>query len=181
MIDQYPLPRTENILASLAEGEKFTTLDLCQAYLHMEMSDESKKYLTINTHKKLYQFNRLVFWVASAPAIWQRSMGQILQGIPGVHCILDDMIMTGQNYTEHLQNLESVFDQLQKYNLKVNLEKCQFLQEKVEFCGHQIDKQGIHQTEDDIKKPLVKHHVLRMSHRYLFNIETPTPTSRKRC
>ena len=63
------------------------------------MSDESKKYLTINTHKGLYQFNRFVFGVASAPAIWQRSMEQILQGIPGVHCILDDM-MTGQNDTE---------------------------------------------------------------------------------
>ena len=61
------------------------------------------------------------------------------------------MIVTEQNDTEHLQNLESVFDQLQKYNLKVNLEKYQFLQEKVEFCGHQIDKQGIHQTEDKIK------------------------------
>ena len=35
-------------------------------------------------------------------------MEQILQGIPGVHCILDDMIVTGQDGTEHLQNLESV-------------------------------------------------------------------------
>ena len=70
MVDQYPLPRIEDILASLAEGEKYTTLDLHQAYLHMEMSDESKKYLTINTHKGLYQFNRLVFGLASAPAIW---------------------------------------------------------------------------------------------------------------
>ena len=73
----------------------------------MEMSDESKKYLTINTHKELYQFNRLVFGAASAPTIWQRSMEQILQGISGVHCILDDMIVTGQNDPEHLQNLES--------------------------------------------------------------------------
>ena len=144
MVDQYPLPRIKDILASLAEGEKFTKLDLHQAYLHKEMSDESKKCLTINIHKELYQFNRLVFGVASAPAIWQRSIEQMLQRVPGVHCILDDMIVTGQNNTEHLQNLESVFDQLQKYSLKVNLEKCQFLQEKVEFCGNQIDKQGIH-------------------------------------
>ena len=73
------------------------------------MSDESKKCLTINIHKELYQFNQLVFGVASAPAIWQHSIEQMLQGVPGVHCILDDMIVTGQNDTEHLQNLESVF------------------------------------------------------------------------
>ncbi len=142
MIDQYPLPRIEDILSSLSEGEKFTKLDLCQAYLHMEMSEESKKYLTISTQKGLYQFNRLVFGVASSPAIWQHSMEQILQAIPGVHCILDDMIVMGRNDTEYLQNLESVLAQLHKYNLKVNLEKCEFLQDKVVYCGHQIDKQG---------------------------------------
>ena len=84
MIDQYPLSRIEDILSSLSEGEKFTKLDLRQ-----EMSEESKKYLTINTLKGLYQFNRLVFGVASASAMWQRLMEQILQGIPGVE-------MTGQ-------------------------------------------------------------------------------------
>ncbi len=66
----------------------------------------------------------MVFGVASAPAIWQRLMEQILLGIPGVHCIVDDMFVTGRNDTEHLQNLESVLAQLHKYNLKVNLEKC---------------------------------------------------------
>ena len=149
VVDQYPLPRIEDILASLSEGEKVTKLHLRQAYLHMEMSEESRKYLTI--HKGLYQFKRLVFGVASAPAIWQRTMEQIFQGIPRVHCILDDMIVSGKDDAEHLQNLESVLAQLQKYNLKVNLAKCQFFQEKVEYCGHQIDKHGIHQTEEKIK------------------------------
>ena len=50
MVDQYPLPRIEDILASLSEGEKFTKLDLRQAYLHMEMSDKSERYLTVKTH-----------------------------------------------------------------------------------------------------------------------------------
>ena len=46
MVDQYPLPRIEDILASLAKGEKFTTLDLCQAYLHMEMSDKTQRIIS---------------------------------------------------------------------------------------------------------------------------------------
>lgn len=54
-------------------------------------------------------------------------MEEILQAIPGVHCILDDTIVAAKNDTEHLQNLESVLIQLQEYNLKVNLEKCHFL------------------------------------------------------
>ena len=59
--------------------------------------------------QRIISVNQLVFGVASAPAIWQHSIEQMLQGVPGVHCILDDMIVTGQNDTEHLQNLESVF------------------------------------------------------------------------
>ena len=59
------------------------------------MEDESKEYLALNTHKGLYRLNRLAFGVASAPAIWQRSMDQLLQGIPDTHCILDDILITG--------------------------------------------------------------------------------------
>lgn len=72
------------------------------------MEEKSKAYLTINTHKGLYRYNRLLYGVASAPSIWQRTMDQILQGLPGVHCILDDMIVTGKTDKEHLRNLDSV-------------------------------------------------------------------------
>ena len=150
-VDQYPLPRIEDVFASLADGEKFTKIDLRQAYLHMEMEEESKKYLTVNTHKGLYQFNRMLFGIASAPAIWQRTMEQILQGIPSVQCILDDMIITGKNDAEHLNNLESVLSRLQQYQLKANLDKCQFFKDEIDYCGHKIDKNGIHKTEEKVK------------------------------
>ena len=68
----------EDTLATLAGGKKFSKLDLRQAYLQMEMEEDSKKYITINTHKGLYQSNRLVFGVASAPAVWQRTMDRVL-------------------------------------------------------------------------------------------------------
>ncbi|VDI51047.1 Hypothetical predicted protein [Mytilus galloprovincialis] len=86
-VDQYPLPRIDDIFASLSGGEKYSKIDLRQAYLQLEMKEESKKYLTINTHRGLYQYNRMLFGVASAPAIWQRTIDQILQGLTGVQCI----------------------------------------------------------------------------------------------
>ena len=43
----------------------------------------------------LFQNNRLMFGITSAPAIWQRTMDQILEETSGVSCILDDMILTG--------------------------------------------------------------------------------------
>ena len=107
-VDQYPLPKVEDIFASLAGGKKFTKLDLKNAYLQMEVHENDKKYLSINIHKGLFRYNRLSFGIASAPAIWQGTMDQILQGLNGVKCILDDMVITGKNDQEHLHNLDSV-------------------------------------------------------------------------
>ena len=52
--DQYPLPRIDDIFASLSEGQHFSKIDLAQAYLQTELEESSKKYLTINTHKGLF-------------------------------------------------------------------------------------------------------------------------------
>ena len=119
-VDQYPLPRIEDIFASLAGGQKFSKLDLRQAYLQCEVEEESRKLSTINTHRGLYTYNRLVFGIASAPAIWQRAIDQVLQGVPNVQCILDDMIITGKNDQDHLKTLETVFEILKCFGLRVN-------------------------------------------------------------
>ena len=77
-VDQYPLPRIDDIFASLGGGKHFSKIDLRSAYLQMKMDDESKTLLTLNTHKGLYRLNRLAFGIASAPAMWQRVMDQLL-------------------------------------------------------------------------------------------------------
>ncbi|KAK3085126.1 hypothetical protein FSP39_024809 [Pinctada imbricata] len=149
-IDQYPLPRIEDIFANLAGGEKFSKIDLRQAYLHMNLEEISKPLLTINTHKGLYRYNRMLYGVASAPAIWQRAIEQVLQGLPGVQCILDDMVITGRNDKEHIENLAKVLQRLEDFNLRVNKEKCEFFADRVAYCGHEIDKSGIWKSRDKI-------------------------------
>ena len=112
-VDKYPLPRIEDIFASLAGGQRFSKIDLTQAYHQMEMDEQSKDFLVINTHKGLFRYNRLVFGVASAPAQWQRAIDQVLQNIPFTKCILDDIIVSGSSDEEHLNNLGAVFERLE--------------------------------------------------------------------
>jgi hypothetical protein len=89
--EQYPLPNTEDMFATLAGGKKFTKLDLAQAYSQLELETGSEKYLTINTHQGLYRYNRLAYGVSSAPAIFQSVMDRILNGLPNVMCRIDDI------------------------------------------------------------------------------------------
>lgn len=130
--EQYPLPRIEDIFAKLSGGQKFSKIDLRQAYHQLEMEEDSKKYLTINTHMGLFQYNRLVFGITSAPAIWQRTIDQVLEGTSGTSCILDDMIITGKDDAEHLANLEEVLRRLQLHGLRANKAKCEFFKEKID-------------------------------------------------
>ena len=101
-VDQYPLPKPQDLFASLSGGKKFTILDLSQAYLQPALDKQSQKLVVINTHKGLYKFKRLPFGVASAPAIFQKVMDTLLQDIPGVACYIDDIIVTGATEEKHL-------------------------------------------------------------------------------
>ena len=116
----------------------------------MELDEDSQEYLTINTHQGLYRYNRLVFGITSAPAIWQRSIDQVLDGVGGTSCILDDIIITGKNDQEHLDHLEEVLKRLQEHGLRINREKCDFFQKKVTYCGHEVDRDGLHKTQEKI-------------------------------
>ena len=83
----------------------------------MEVDEELRPLLTINTEWGLYRYNRLVFGVASAPAIWQRLMDTVLQGLDGVKCIIDGMIVTGKSEAEHLRHRDAVPSRLAHYGL----------------------------------------------------------------
>lgn len=148
--DQYPLPHREDIFASLASGQHFSKIDLAQAYLQMEMEECSKKYLTINTHKGLFQYNRLVFGVASAPVVWKRAMDQVLQGNLCTQCYLDDIIVTGSDGNAHLANLEAVLRSLFGSGLRANKEKYEFFKDFIEYCSHRIDKGCLHKSQDEM-------------------------------
>ena len=81
--------------------------------------------------------------IASAPAIWQRTIDQILKGIPGTQCYLDDIIITGTDTADHMRNLKAVFNRLQSYGLRLNRNKCEFLKAEVKYCGHIINAAGL--------------------------------------
>ena len=100
----------------------FSVIDLRHAYLQMEIEEQSRPFFTINTTRGLYQYQRLPYGMASAPAIWQRAMDQILQGVPGVFCYLDGIIVTCSTLKEHLERLATVLKKLEEYGLKANQE-----------------------------------------------------------
>ena len=148
--EQYPLPLIDDLFSCLAGGQKFSKVDLCQAYFQMHVYPVTGT-VTIVTHKGLYRYRRLPFGITSAPALFQRAMAQILSGLPGVQCYLDDQLITGPDEQSHLRILDATLQRLQEYGLKVWKDKCEFFQHSVEYLGHVIDSAGLHKAPSMVK------------------------------
>ena len=67
---QQSLSKINEMFASLAGGRKFYKLDLSNVYQQIQLEEGSQKYITVNTHKGLFQYKRLLFGVALAPALF---------------------------------------------------------------------------------------------------------------
>ena len=143
-VDQHPLPRPDELFAALSRGVKFSKIDLTHAYQQMTLDTDSRVYVTINTHQGLFRYTHLPFGIVSAPAIFQRTMETILQGLTNVQCYIDDILVTGTSEQEHFHNLEEVLKRLSEYGIRVKREKCAFFKDTVEYLGHLISEEGLH-------------------------------------
>ena len=150
LIETHPLPRVDDLFANLSGGKSFSKLDLSQAYFQLPLAEDSKKFVTINTHKDLFVYNRLPFGVSSAPSILQRTMETLLAGLPGVAVFIDDILVTGSSTEEHSSNLDMVLSKLASAGLRLNKAKCAFLQPQIQYLGHIIDANGLHPSADKI-------------------------------
>lgn len=150
-LEPYPVPTLEELMGKLQGGKKFTKLDLSKAYHQLELAPESKKFTTINTTKGLYQYNRLPFGVTSAVTIFQRTMENLLNDIPGCVVYIDDILITGSSDEEHLHNLRQVLNRLQDKGIKLKEDKFDFMRNEVNYLGFVISASGISPTQEKVE------------------------------
>ena len=149
-MEHHPLPTLEEMLTKLSGGTKFTKLDLSQAYHQLELNPESRKYTTINTHRGLFEYNRLPFGVSSAVSIFQRTMENLLADLPGCVVYIDDILVTGKNEAEHLHNLRKVLQHLEDAGMKLKSSKKELMSDTVTYLGHKISANGLNPTSERV-------------------------------
>ena len=117
-------------------------LDANSGFWQIEMVPESSKLTTFITPFGRFKFNRLPFGITSAPKHFQRRMNQILAGMNGVVCLIDDILVYGTTQAEHDQRLMTVLRKICDAGLTLNKDKCQFNTTSIKFLGQVVDQEG---------------------------------------
>ena len=141
----HPLPKVETTLAQLSGARVFSKLDVNSGFWQIPLDPESKLLTTFLTPFGRYCYNKLPFGISSAPEHFQRRMNNILTGLPGILCHVDDILVYGKDQTEHDTRLMAALKAIQKAGLTLNREKCRFNQTCISFLGHIINSEGISQ------------------------------------
>lgn len=151
--DKYPIPNITEILDKLGNCNYFTTLDLTSGFHQIEVDPQDVPKTSFSVNNAKYEFLRMPFGLRNAPATFQRVMDNILRGIQNEKCLvyLDDIIVFSTSLQEHIQRLRDVFTRLRKANLKIQLDKSEFLCHSVPYLGHIIGKDGVRPNPDKIE------------------------------
>ena len=143
-ISLVPLPKIDELYAKLQGYKVFSTLDLRSGYYHIGLSDSTKpKTAFVVSGMGKFEFNRVPFGLAQAPAYFQRPINEVLTDCNFAMGYLDDIIIFSKTEEEHLQHLEEIFERLRKAGLKLELQKCSFFKKHIQYLGHLISDKGI--------------------------------------
>lgn len=70
------------------------------------MDENTRELLAWSTHKGIFKVNRLPYGTKPACQIFQNILEKVLLGCKGCINFLDDILVTGKNFKEHIENLK---------------------------------------------------------------------------
>lgn len=143
--ERWPIPHVDEILGNLGKCSYFTTLDLAQGFHQIEMHPDSIQKTAFSVNNGHYEYLRMPFGLKNAPCTFQRVMDNVLREYLHKFCFvyMDDIVVFSKSLHEHMLHLRLIFEKLQAFNLKVQLDKTEFLRKEVAFLGHVVTPDGV--------------------------------------
>ena len=143
--DKYPLPKISECIDALAGCDYFSCLDMANGYYQLKMDEGDRDKTAFVTKYGMFLFNRMPFGLCNAPATFSRALALVLRGLSWdcVVSFLDDLVILGRGFEDHLRNMEKVFERFQRFQLKLKPKKCELFQREVIFLGHKVSGKGV--------------------------------------
>eukprot|EP00918_Siedleckia_nematoides_P037571 GHVU01081513.1.p1 GENE.GHVU01081513.1~~GHVU01081513.1.p1 ORF type:complete len:1271 (-),score=152.90 GHVU01081513.1:573-4139(-) len=144
--DAYPMPRVEEVLASLAGAKWITKIDIRKGYLQIPLTDRSRELTAFRTRSGLYQGKVMIFGLRNGGETFQRMINSVLEPVKakGVNGYIDDIVVPTKEGTfeDHLKLVLETLELLRAAGLHVNLEKLRIGEKWAVILGHIVDGNG---------------------------------------
>ena len=148
--EAYPMASVDESLAKLSGSKVFSKLDARSGYWQIPLDEQSRLLTTFITPFGRFCMNRLPFGICSASEIFQRMMTETLEGLEGIVCHQDDVLIHAPDDAAHDQIVRAAMARIKDAGLTLN-EKCEFSQKSVKFLGHIIDADGIRPDPEKVE------------------------------
>lgn len=150
--DRYPIPRIQDFTYQLHGKKIFSKLDLKMAYFWIPIAKQDAQKTAIITPFGLFEFTCMTFGLRNSGQTFQRFMHEVLRGLDdNVFCFVDDLLVHSRNKEEHRRHLELVLERLNTYGVSLNIDKCEFDKQNIEFLGYEVSSEGIKPTQERIQ------------------------------
>jgi len=161
--DSYPIPRVEDCIDRIGCAQYVSKIDLLKGYWQVPLTATAKEISAFVTPEGFYQYKVMPFGMKNSPATFQRLINRITENFEGCEAYIDDIVVFGSTWEQHLQRVRELFHRLRAANLTVNLVKSEFGHAHVTYLGHVVG-QGQVKPVDAKVEAIIKY---------------PTPTTRK--
>jgi len=140
----YPLPNIDRLVDGATDHKVLSFLDAYSGYNQISMHPKDKDKTAFTTDNANYFYKVMPFGLKNAGATYQRLMETIFKGMIGksVEVYVDDIVLKSDSYTQHIKDLQEVFDTLRRTNMRLNLDKCAFGAEGGKFHVNPSGNQG---------------------------------------
>ena len=147
--ERYQLPVLKDILPELSKARVFSTNDLKSGYWHCVLAPASSVITTFATPYGRYRWIRLPFGLSASFEIFQKHLNHALESLPGVLCIVDDILVYGTGETDeevttnHDRSLQDLLQRCKDRGIVLNPDKMKLRMSEVSFIGHLLTNKGL--------------------------------------
>ena len=153
--ESFKMETPETIRTSLQAGEWVTSIDFKDAYFHIPIHSQSRKYMRFHLQGRSYQFKALPFGLSTPPMEFTVVAKEVklmaLQKGIRTHQYLDDWLVRASTHDTCLQHTQTLVTLCQELGWLVNKEKSELVPKQVfNFVDYQFDlKEGkVRPTEE---------------------------------
>jgi transposase InsO family protein len=142
--DKGPIPLVDDLIRT-AKGHKiYTKLDLRGAYNLIRVKPEHQHLTAFKCQYGLFEYRVMPFGLKNAPAVFQRLINWIFRDLldKGFIAYIDDLLIYGNDSTQHQLLVQEVLKRLKDNNLYCKLPKCEFNVPKTTYLGFELSSEG---------------------------------------